>query len=359
MSDRIEDQMNNATIRMMLTTITAGLLATGCATTSVKTTKQGAPITYKIGQGGTQYASLNLKDRMSRPSLPRYNASPDALQPRGGQGHHFDQSKVDRQLYSHQKVGKTYTIMGGTYTPRHEPNYDVVGEASWYGPKFHGKPTATGEIFDKRAITAAHKTLPLNSILVVTNLENGRVLNVRLNDRGPFIGNRIIDLSEAAAEALGFKQNGLAKVRVQYAGPADPMAKGRTFEPNLPRMVELPQENMVEAPRPTTPRPVVPRSVTPSPVMPSPIDPCLDLNASTERKKLLPASCQSVNPIIPDFTAPQAQAPVRPVAPRRAPEADLPNGADITLTIKGPIHIAKSDESDPDPQFIAERLKTK
>lgn len=351
LSDRIEDQMKNATIRMMFATIATGLMATGCATTSVQATKTGAPITYKVGKGDAQYASLNLTDRMSRPTLPRYNASPDALQPRGGQGRSFDQSKVDRQLYSHQKVGKTYTIMGGTYTPRHEPDYDVVGEASWYGPKFHGKPTATGEIFDKRAITAAHKTLPLNSILVVTNLENGRVLNVRLNDRGPFIGNRIIDLSEAAAEALGFKNQGLAKVRVQYAGPADPMAKGRTFEPVLPRMVELPRENMVEAPR-RTPAPV------PAPT-PTPVDPCLDYNASTERTPLVPASCRTADSLIPKFAAPQSQAPIRPAAPRRAPEADLPNGADITLTIKGPIHIAKSDESDPEPRFIAERVETK
>jgi len=133
----------------------------------------------------------------------------------------FNPANIDRTLYNHQRVGKRYKIMGKYYTPKHEPYYDVVGIASWYGDKFHGKPTATGEIYNQYDLTVAHKTLPLNSMLYVTNLENGKSLMLRLNDRGPFIGNRIIDLSSAAAKALGTAEKGLAKVRVQYAGPAN------------------------------------------------------------------------------------------------------------------------------------------
>lgn len=139
----------------------------------------------------------------------------------------FDPSAVDKDLYKHQKVGQPYKIMGKRYKPKHDPKYDETGLAQWYGDKFHGKLTATGETFDKNGITAAHRTLPLNSMVLVTNLETGQTLTVRLNDRGPFVGGRLIDLSEGAAEALGIRDKGLGRVRVQYAGPADPMASKR------------------------------------------------------------------------------------------------------------------------------------
>jgi rare lipoprotein A len=93
--------------------------------------------------------------------------------------------------------------------------------ASWYGDDFHGKMTANGEIFDKRRLSAAHKTLPLPTIVEVENLENGRRAVVRVNDRGPFRGKRVIDLSHAAADQLGFTQQGVARVRVRYLGDAD------------------------------------------------------------------------------------------------------------------------------------------
>ena len=123
--------------------------------------------------------------------------------------------------HPHVKVGGPYTIGGITYRPHHDPNYSEEGVASWYGPKFHGKLTANGEIFDQNRLTAAHRTLPLPSLVRVTNLENGRSEVLRLNDRGPFAGNRIIDLSKAAAKRLGTKEKGLAQVRVDYLGPAD------------------------------------------------------------------------------------------------------------------------------------------
>lgn len=113
------------------------------------------------------------------------------------------------------KVGKPYRVAGLWYYPRVDYAYHEKGLASWYGPNFHGKPTANGEIFDMHKISAAHKTLPLPSVVRVTNLENGRSLVVRVNDRGPFIRGRIIDLSKKAAELLGFVEQGTALVEVQ------------------------------------------------------------------------------------------------------------------------------------------------
>lgn len=114
------------------------------------------------------------------------------------------------------KIGKTYKANGKTFTPAYQPDYDEVGMASWYGPGFHGSSTATGESFDQYEYTAAHPTLPLPSLVRVTNLENGREAIVRINDRGPFHGGRIIDLSHHTASALGMKGSGVARVRVTY-----------------------------------------------------------------------------------------------------------------------------------------------
>ena len=113
------------------------------------------------------------------------------------------------------KIGAPYEIKGIWYYPKVDPNYDEVGIASWYGQKFHGKITANGAIYNMNALTAAHKTLPMPSKVRVTNLSNGRSLIVDINDRGPFINGRIIDLSRRASQLLGFKDKGLAMVRVQ------------------------------------------------------------------------------------------------------------------------------------------------
>jgi rare lipoprotein A len=118
------------------------------------------------------------------------------------------------------KIGSPYKIAGVRYVPAYEPDYDEVGVASWYGDEFHGRSTANGERFDMYVASAAHTTLPLPSIVEVTNLENGRSIRVRLNDRGPFKNGRIIDLSRNAAKELGYMNKGLAKVRVRYIGPA-------------------------------------------------------------------------------------------------------------------------------------------
>jgi rare lipoprotein A len=115
---------------------------------------------------------------------------------------------------------RRYQVRGRWYEPSEQPRYDEVGLASWYGAQFNGRPTATGERFDMTAMTAAHKTLPLPALVEVTNQANGRAVIVRINDRGPFVDGRIIDLSRGAAEELGMLSQGVGQVRVRYLGPA-------------------------------------------------------------------------------------------------------------------------------------------
>lgn len=135
---------------------------------------------------------------------PRVVADGDPV-PRGGGGY---------------KVGKPYMIGGRTYVPAENPNYVAEGTASWYGRDFHGRKTANGEIFDMTSISAAHKTLPMPSYVRVTNLSNARSIVVRVNNRGPYVGDRLIDVSYRTAELLGFSTRGVAKVRVEYLGRA-------------------------------------------------------------------------------------------------------------------------------------------
>ena len=118
------------------------------------------------------------------------------------------------------KIGGSYTVNGVKYTPEMDPFYNETGTASWYGPGFHGKDTANGESFDMNAFTAAHPTLPLPCFAEVTNLSTGEIVIVRVNDRGPFKKNRIIDLSRAAAEKVSLVGPGSGEVRVRYLGPA-------------------------------------------------------------------------------------------------------------------------------------------
>lgn len=118
------------------------------------------------------------------------------------------------------RVGEPYVVGGRMYVPQYDPHYKAVGLASWYGDDFYGRYTANGEIFDANSISAAHPTMPLPSYARVTNLQNGRSLIVRVNDRGPYARNRIIDLSMRAAHLLGLYRSGTAWVRVEYVGPA-------------------------------------------------------------------------------------------------------------------------------------------
>ena len=289
-----------------------------CGTTSGTMMSSGAPITYKMGQGNHQQtATVPYTNKLSSPSN---NA-------RVGNSK-LNTRKVDRRLHAHQKVGKTYTIFGKQYTPKHQPRYDKVGTASWYGPKFHGKPTATGERYNMNDITAAHKTLPLNSMVMVTNVETGKSLKVRVNDRGPFVGDRIIDLSRTAANMLGLFESGLGEVRVQYAGPADPKA---------PQMAANRFKKKAPAIRWKKPAPV-PKYVAQAP---------------TKAPVVVP-KYQQLRKL-----GQQLSAPVRKTLPKQnfqniiLPSGDLKDGP-ITLTIKGPIHMAsdKNDGTYAKPEFI-------
>jgi peptidoglycan lytic transglycosylase len=118
------------------------------------------------------------------------------------------------------RIGAAYTIGGRTYVPAEDRNYQAEGLASWYGEDFHGRQTANGEIYDMNSVSAAHATLPMPTYVRVTNLENNRSVIVRVNDRGPYHADRIIDVSVKTAIMLGFYSNGVARVRIEYVGTA-------------------------------------------------------------------------------------------------------------------------------------------
>lgn len=118
------------------------------------------------------------------------------------------------------QLGKPYKVKGKWYKPKEDPNYVKVGAASWYGDAFHGRLTANGEVYDMTHLTAAHPTMPLPSYARVTNTTNGNSVIVRVNDRGPYANDRVIDLSKRAAELLDYQHAGVAKVKVEYVGRA-------------------------------------------------------------------------------------------------------------------------------------------
>jgi len=162
------------------------------------------------------------------------------------------------------RVGKPYVIAGRTYVPREDSNYRAEGLASWYGEDFHGRRTANGEIFDMHSISAAHPTLPIPSYVRVTNLRNGRSIIARVNDRGPYHENRVVDVSVRTAKLLGFHARGLARVRVEYVGRA-PLAGSED------RMLVATLRQHGPAPAPgrvmlASAKPFVPRMREPAPV---------------------------------------------------------------------------------------------
>ncbi len=126
-----------------------------------------------------------------------------------------DVNNTNYNAMGNYKIGNPYQIDGVSYYPHEDYSYSEIGIASWYGPKFHGGSTANGEVFDENKLTAAHRTLPMPSLVRVTNLENGVSVNVKVNDRGPYARDRIIDLSSSAAEILGIKEKGSARVKVE------------------------------------------------------------------------------------------------------------------------------------------------
>ena len=133
---------------------------------------------------------------------------------------HLPDPEVRHEQPTKRGNPKSYTVLGKTYYVMNSAaGYDAVGNASWYGRKFHGRLTSSGEPFDMYQLTAAHRTLPIPTYARVTNMENGRSTIVRINDRGPFHDNRIIDLSYAAAVKLGYSAKGTARVRVEVLEP--------------------------------------------------------------------------------------------------------------------------------------------
>jgi rare lipoprotein A len=161
---------------------------------------------------GGDFSSAQQKREFGAFKSPKYGkASPkvvdaDRAVPKGGGRYH---------------VGKPYRIAGKTYRPfEKSPGFTQVGSASWYGAAFHGRKTANGEVYDMRSFTAAHTTMPLPSYARVTNVRNGYSIVVRVNDRGPYHGGRIIDVSQRTAEALDFKNAGTGRVKVEYLGKA-------------------------------------------------------------------------------------------------------------------------------------------
>ncbi|QQR68785.1 MAG: septal ring lytic transglycosylase RlpA family protein [Alphaproteobacteria bacterium] len=174
------------------------------------------------------------------------------------------------------RVGEPYQINGMWYTPREDYTYDQTGVASWYGPGFNGRMTANGEIYDENEITAAHPTLPMPSLVRVTNLGNSRSVVVRINDRGPFKEGRMIDLSRRGAQLLGFEQSGTARVRVQIMAQesraiADAARKAGSAQPDGPMVAAAPRtavQSQVLAPPPPSAGAMVARSVPAAVVAP-------------------------------------------------------------------------------------------
>lgn len=197
------------------------------------------------------------------------------------------------------KVGIPYQIGDTWYYPQEQPDYDETGVASWYGPTFYGKPTANGEIYDGEGLTAAHRTLPMPVKVRVTNLENGKSLVLRVNDRGPFAQGRIIDVSKHAAELLGFYARGTARVRVTYLGRADIPARQKpdvtvpkeTISPEITQAVAAAPASKVETDFLLSPRSQVQvASLQPPPIPARPRDESLERAVSSaDDSGLVPA----------------------------------------------------------------------
>jgi rare lipoprotein A len=174
------------------------------------------------------------------------------------------------------KVGKPYQINGVWYYPSEDFSYDETGIASWYGPDFHGKYTANGDVFDQNGLSAAHRTLPMPSIVRVTNLENGRSIEVKVNDRGPFAHGRILDLSKHAAELLGMDLQGTARVRVQIMADesrqlALQLKSGDTQPIEAAPRVAVQAESLPPPKGKTEEAPRKRRSATPAPIPAAPV----------------------------------------------------------------------------------------
>ncbi|MFT3726791.1 MAG: septal ring lytic transglycosylase RlpA family protein [Terricaulis sp.] len=201
-------------------------------------------------------------------------------QPVGGQGR--------PSWLETERVGQPYQANGRWYVPTPEPGYSVNGVASWYGPNFHGQRGANGEVYDQEAMTAAHPTLPLNSLVQVTNLANGREVIVRVTDRGPFVGDRVIDLSHAAAQVLGYDSTGTARVNVRYLGPAPRRVNADgSLAPREAPAQTMPAPETVAYPEQGAPAPAAAQNAEgPVALAPPPVEPQATLQPIADRAEL-------------------------------------------------------------------------
>jgi len=207
----------------------------------------------------------------------------------------------------HYKIGRPYQIKGKWYTPYVDYDYQETGLASWYGPGFHGRMTANGEIFDENDLTAAHTTLPLPSVVRVTNLDNGRAMIVRVNDRGPFVDGRILDVSRRTAQMLGFERDGLARVHVELLAD-DSKREMMIAKGELPREPGASATMLAQANPAPTPAPV---AAAPAPAVLAAADPAAPA-------RMTPVTAVSLEP------PPSAPSSAPPLAVAAAPEPLAP-----------------------------------
>ena len=214
---------------------------------------------------------------------------------------------------------RPYQIRGRWYHPKQQPDYDETGLASWYGAYHQGRPTSTGELFDMNALTAAHKTLPLPSLVEVSNPANGRRVILRVNDRGPFVDGRIIDLSKGAAEELGLMARGVGEVRVRYVGPAPRTGGGMALSAGSTTLTAAPAQQPRRSTRSSGRGPVPYNEVVRAEAQPARVaaaqasSPASQAQYSTQGRVYLPGATPIQNSVVPASRDPMPMPVVRPL----------------------------------------------
>lgn len=243
------------------------------------------------------------------------------------------------------KVGSPYQIKGIWYYPSVDYDYSEVGVASWYGPGFHGRSTANGEQYDMNDLTAAHRTLPMPSVVRVTNLGNGRSIKLRVNDRGPFVGNRIIDVSRRAAQLLGFHIDGTARVQVEIVADESKQlaaALGVPIAPSTPeRRADQPVTEIAAAYEVSTPVPPSPLPEPEIPPEPQPqVQPDIQIEPETQTEvqpepRTGEAAMAYMPAMVPEqtpetrYTEPEASALAHSASAETGPAPELPNASSM------------------------------
>ena len=266
----------------------------------------------------------------------------------GCAGRSTPSSPAQNAPHAGYKVGSPYQINGVWYYPAEDFAYDETGIASWYGAEFHGKYTANGEVFDLNALTAAHRTLPMPSIVQVTNLENGRSIQLRVNDRGPYARNRIIDLSRRSAQLLGFEGVGTAKVRVKILVPESIQAASLARRGEVAVAEALPaapREIVSATPLPPAPAARIASSERMPPVAPPPT--AIIPASLPERVATVPVKPTQIYIQAGAFARPENALRVKsqldPLGPVTVTGLKV-NGLDLYRVRLGPIHTV--DEAD-------------